>query len=519
MLVALTIVLAGCSVSPEKLYTEELDKIAADRISRVVTQQEPINGPIDLYEAMARALKYNLDYKVKLAEQALRSQELKNIRLDMLPKLVANAGYSSRDSDPGGSSRLIDAPFTESLRNSTSQEREHFTGDLTVSWNVLDFGLSYIRARQQSDEILIAMEQRRKVANRIIEDVRTAYWRAVSSQLLLAELGALETRVNDALENSAILEVNGNSSPMKALMYRRELMSIKLQIKALHRDFSVAKHQLAALMSIAPTQEFELVTTIENSRMPDIRNTGNNLIKVALRDRPELRELNYQMRINSRQTRAALLKLLPSLNFKAGYNFDTNKYLHDQNWASWGATVGWNLFNIARYPKEKEKAKSHQYLLDQRALAMSMAVMTQVHISLARYVLAQDELNANSEYLEIQNEILRLYSASRDTGRIGQQEWIREKMNTLVARAKHGLAYADLQNVYANIYASIGQDAFPLVVDGSESVEVLGAALREYWEDRQGMVNSDEDVQAQVKRDSGPIVLSGYLRTDFRGVQ
>jgi outer membrane protein TolC len=57
---------------------------------------EPIKGPLTLDEAMARALKYNLDRRARLMEEALALNQLDVSQLDMLPKLMAQAGYASR---------------------------------------------------------------------------------------------------------------------------------------------------------------------------------------------------------------------------------------------------------------------------------------------------------------------------------------------------------------------------------------------------------------------------------------
>ncbi|WP_185076739.1 TolC family protein, partial [Pseudomonas frederiksbergensis] len=87
---------------------------------------------------------------------------------------------------------------TQSLEPSTSQDRERRVGDLTMVWNVLDFGVSYISAKQQGDQRLIVQERRRKVINTIVQDVRSAYWRAVAAERLLTQIDSLMARVDTA---------------------------------------------------------------------------------------------------------------------------------------------------------------------------------------------------------------------------------------------------------------------------------------------------------------------------------
>ncbi|MDT0131743.1 TolC family protein, partial [Acinetobacter baumannii] len=65
---------------------------------------------------------------------------------DLLPRLTAQAGYSWRDNDSFGYGYTPAA--TISTTPSSAVERTHHTNNVTFAWNVLDFGLSYVRARQ-----------------------------------------------------------------------------------------------------------------------------------------------------------------------------------------------------------------------------------------------------------------------------------------------------------------------------------------------------------------------------------
>jgi hypothetical protein len=70
--------------------------------------------------------------------------------------------------------------------------------------------------------------------------------------------------------------------------------------------------------------------------------------------------------------------------------------------------------------------------------------------------------------------------------RTSEQILIREEMNALLADAKLDMAYADLQNAYANIYASLGVDPFPAGLSTASSVEQMAAQLRTMWTDGGG---------------------------------
>ena len=482
--IAGAVLLAGCAVSPDSLTIDEINEFTRANLQQVVADQEPLHGSVDLYEAMSRALKYNLDFRVAMMNEALSARKFDLKKYDMLPSLVANSGYAGRSNHSGGSSRLLLPPFTQSLAPSTSSQKNVVTADLTFSWNILDFGLSYVRAKQAANEVLIAEERRRKVVNRIIEDVRTAYWRALSAQRLVGALSRLRHRVERALRNSRHLAASGQAEPLTAMTYERELVGIKKQIRELQRDLKTARMQLAALMNVPPGTRFRLRDTRRSRASLRIRTSTKQMIASALRNRPELREAAIRKRIDLQEADAALLELLPGANIYATANLDTNDFLFHNNWLSWGAKASWNVMRLFAYPTKKASIEARSELSHQRALALTMAVMTQVYVARAKYANARYVLNAAREYYNVQRRILRQVKARAANDAAGEQTVIREEMNTLVAAARYDIAYADLQNAYANIYASMGLDPYAKGISTKESVGALARSLRRLWVER-----------------------------------
>jgi outer membrane protein TolC len=482
--VTIAALLAGCTVTPKPLAPSELATKAESNFQRVDAEQEPVSGAIDLYEAMARALKYNLDYKVEMMEEALRMRELNVSRYDMLPQMVASAGYGGRSNYSGASSLSL-LTRRQSLEPSTSSEKNIYTADLTLSWDVLDFGLSYVRAQQKSNEVLISQERRRKVANRIIEDVRTSYWRSVSAERLLTKLQQLEGAVSTTLSNSERLAERRLSAPLTALTYQRELVEIQAEIRKLQRELVIAKAQLAALMNLKPGTQFSLVLPDRSQRMPEVKYTGEDMMMTALKSRAELREVSYRQRINSKELDAALLSALPSFRGVLGVNVDSNDFLYNNDWFQWGARASWNVLNLFRYPAQKKAVKAQDNLLNQRELALTMAVITQVHVARARFGHLTEELDTAAHQMSVQDRIMAQIRAGHRAGVMSQQTLLREEMNTLVAEVKYDIAYADAQNAYANLFASMGIDDFGPDITGRENVSALRTSLATLWADRE----------------------------------
>jgi outer membrane protein TolC len=482
--------LAGCSVMPKPFAPSEIATKADRNFATVDANQEPVSGPVDLYEAMARALKYNLDYKVEMMEEALKTRELNLSRYDMLPQLVANAGYAGRNNFSGASSLSL-LTRRQSLEPSTSSEKNLYTADLTMSWDVLDFGLSYVRARQKADEALISQERRRKVANRIIEDVRTSYWRSVSAERLLNKLQSLETAVTTTLANSERLAERRMAAPLTALTYQRELVEIQAEVRKLQRELVISKAQLAALMNLKPGTEFSLSLPDRTKVLPEVKYTGEDMMMTALKNRSELREVSYRQRINAKELDAALLSALPSFRGLVGVNVDSNSFLYNNDWFQWGARASWNVLNLFRYPAQKTAVRAQDDVLKQRELALTMAVITQVHVARARFGHLTEELDTASHQMSVQDKIMYQIRSGHRAGVMSQQTLLREEMNTLVAEVKYDIAYAEAQNAYANLFASMGIDDFGPDITGREDVSTLKASLTNLWAGRETTLKSN----------------------------
>ncbi|MEP3630066.1 MAG: TolC family protein [Hyphomicrobiales bacterium] len=472
--------LAGCAIQPNALSEVEIVNLAEKNRANVTANQEPVKQSIDLYEAMARALKYNLDHRVEVLNAALAIDNLKVARFDLLPRAVVNSGYTGRNNFSGGISQSL-LTGQQSLEPSTSSDRQVGNADIALSWNVLDFGLSYIRAKQGANEALIAEERRRRVIQEVVRDVRAAYWRAVSAERLGGRLAGLQGRVSRALNNSRKLENSGATSPVTALTYQRELLDIKRQIEDLHQELKVAKAELARLMNLRPNDHFHLVVPKRTSRHIKLNVSYNDMVSVALENRPELRELAYRGRINKLEAKAGLVELLPGIEVFTGANFDSNDLLFNNNFLQAGARTSWNLLQVFSLPAKSRANKTQGKIIETQALAMTMAIMAQINIGRVRFHSLHRKYHTAGEYLNVQRKILRQVQVAASRDAASEQSLIREEMNTLVASVRYDIVNADMQNIYGEVFAAMGVDTQGANLTGNESVSQLKQLLRDDW--------------------------------------
>ena len=214
--------LSGCAVHPTPFTDAERVQNAHAERTAMFADQPPLAGPVTLEEAMARAIRYNLDHRLKMMEEALAQKQLDVANFDMLPRLTAAAGYTHRD-HPLASESISLQTHQVSLEPSYSTDQNDRTADLTFSWNVLDFGVSYFEAKEQADRVLVVEQRRRKVVQLMMQQVREAYWEAVGAQRLENRIAPLLAQARQALEDSRRSQSEGLRSPLRPELHSPEI--------------------------------------------------------------------------------------------------------------------------------------------------------------------------------------------------------------------------------------------------------------------------------------------------------
>ena len=426
--------LAGCATQPEPLTPAETALRVGNDLARLAEAAPPLDEPLTLHGAMARALLHNPDTRVRAMEQslALRQTEIARMGL-LLPSLTGRYGVDSRSNAQASSSRSV-RTGRESLSASTSNDRTRRSGNLTAVWHVLDFGVSYYGAKQQSDRALVAHERRRSVVHTTIAEVRRAWWRAVAGARALARLEPLLARVRAALDDSARLADRQMLSPVDALRYQRALLETVDQLERQRRESRLAKIELAQLAGLVPGTEFELDVPASSPEPRTLEVTADELATLALSHRPELREGQLDERIAVHEVKKAMLRMLPGLELRAGAHVDSNSYLVNNDWLSVSAAVTANLTEVFTGPASVAAARAGRDLAAARREALSIAVLAQLYVALARFEEARARHMTAGRIADIEQRILEALRARNRIGAVGRLETTRGEIDVLRAQ-------------------------------------------------------------------------------------
>ena len=456
------IALSACNVAVENLSKDEMAQVIKEDRKQIINQVEPIGEVVTIDEAIARALKYNLDQRVANLEQSLRSGELVAGKYDMLPDIIAKAGYDWRNNfSHRWTGDYIDAntipdPNILPTPPNVSVDPRHGTGSLALSWSLLDFGASYYTAKQNANKILVANEKRRKAMHSLVQEVRSAYWRALASEALSKRVKITIASAERALTDSRKLTNEGLTSPDQPLRYQRNLLENLRLLEAVEQELAIARHELTQLIGATQGVKYRLKEPPTN--LSPVNAAMVDLEQFALSNNANLRKEVLNTRIAADDTRKAIIKLLPGVTLDYGVYSDNDRYLVNEQWTAAGINVSYNLFNLLSAKSSREAARSNENLAVARRMALQMAVITQVHVASHQYTDALKQFQRADQIYLVDRKLEKIVRGKTSSDMSGEQALIAANVTTILSEMRRYQAMAKFQRATGQLQSTLGME-------------------------------------------------------------
>ena len=445
--------------------------MAGDR-EALFANQDPLEHPVGLFEAMARALKYNLVHRIaQLESKAARqrfdlTQSTGGAGANPLFDLTGSAGYAHRSNQKGSSGGSMDAAsdrVTEvAAVFSTAEDRNTRNTAFNFTWNIMQFGMAAIQTQDDLDRALIAEENRRLAVHGILRDVRNSFWRAAGAQKFS---GAIEPVIQDArasLRDARLVEQEGLKPQLEMLRYQRSLLEIIQRLEGLRDQLANAHKRLAALINLPTGLAFKLDIPNDTAlAIPKIRMQLEEMEQLALNNRPELKVKMYDARISARGVKAAVLDLLPDLPLSFSRQTDSNTYALHPSWEDVGIQAVWKLVKLIQAPDTIRMAKTRKEKDRIARLAMHLAILTEVHRTFNGYLNNQRKLKEAEEIDDIDKRIFWNVAIGAGHDSKNRLEYIYASSTYVTSRLQLLINYADAQNAVGALASTLGVDLLP----------------------------------------------------------
>lgn len=409
--------------------------------------------PLTLDDIIEISLCRNLDLRVKEFEAAVQCELASSEALKMLPKLEFSLNKTSRNKDTGA--------FSQSLTNrppappSISRDQHLRTGDATFTWNILDFGLSFFRSRQEGNRAAIKkMEYCRQTQN-IILDATREFWRAVVSKHAIEhsqEIMSMATAQRAALRKSAKLRLIAQNVDFAK---EDQLLRIERTLHAYEKTYHQAKVALSVLMGIPPGTRFEIEDPMCEPFSLEVDEVSK-LECLALRNRPELYSADFEGKIDADEVRASILRLFPAVSLFAGDNYDSNSFTIHNWWQEVGIRAIWDLLTIPSQLKYKRAAGIKEQQSNWTRVALSLGAISQVH--LAHSVLHDDltEYELAKEHHFVKHRMWEIAKSQEHVGLMAGADVLEYQADALDMQLDALEAYGNVQIGLEQLNNAIG---------------------------------------------------------------
>jgi len=450
-------VMFSCIKSTTHLNKNRYEKSQVDKAFLYNNITLP-NRPLNIDDIVAIGLKRNLALLVKRQECAIQKEIATSEKLTMLPDLIMNGEWSERDNSPGSSSESLE-PGVPPAPPSVSSKRQTGTADITFTWNLLDFGLSFFRSRQAANNTIIQQLEYKRLQQNLVLDLVKQYWNAIAasqgirgSKELIEKAELQKEKLNSKIQRRIISKVRG-------LKMSDQLVQMQIDLQIYQKQYDFAISDLKQLMGLPPSISFELEDNSSLKKSVDIWQLAV-LEDMSLRNRPELFSYDIQEKIDLDEVRAVILEMIPGISLFGSFNYNDNPFLLKNNWLLAGTRASYSLLDFPHNYSREKTAREKQILTKKNRLVLAMGALSQVNLAYWIFHDDQSYYNLTQEKAHIKEELWKVALRQKNNGRLDEADLIYIETNALNARIENIQAYGDMQISLEKINNAIGIPQF-----------------------------------------------------------
>lgn len=457
------LILLGCYIIPRPFKVCETYQKAQCELERMFANQPPVCGTLDFSQAVARGLQFNVENRVKQANIAIKAGQMEIAEYAMLPVLGASGSIYGRNnqnatfgSNPDGSPNKNQIAFgaDKTLRNAR----------LGIKWNLIDLGMGYVKTKEEGEKVLIAEEESRQQLQKLVQEIRAAYWTAYHAQELKGELQKFhhELQATKKIIDRAFAD---KLIPKEELFrYQGVLLDGHRKLVQVEDKLRKAGIVLRYLINLPTDQPLLLEKPpMAMKKIQDLRNLDFvKLDAITLVNRPELRGQGYQKRIAQLGVKTAIFQALPVFTLNQGYNWDSNSFVLNHFWNDRSIEVSWNIFNLVALPVSLRNVRIQIDYETLKLMALTLGALNETRIAYAHYQNLANEAKVARGQTQNATKYYKYLNNRNKAALASQQQVLLAKLYMIYARIDEMLIMADLTSALGDLYIASGFDVVPV---------------------------------------------------------
>ncbi len=416
-----------------------------------------IDGPLTLEDAIEYAIKFNLEAAITKLERDIQEEAAVGAKLKMLPSLTLGGELGYRDKyNASFSEPLIGEEGFQAFNYSRDKATRKF--DLELSWNLLDFGISYYQQRQAFNRFRISEQIRRRVIQNLKLDVTKTFWQMQVSRAAMQ----IADRLIDRLQKREKILLNQIEtrlvSEIDVLETTTALSEMKMKMSGFEQEFQKHKHKLATLMGLTKQLDFELAPVDFSFAIEKMDINLKALETEALHQRPELYEQDLKELITVDEARITVTKMAPNASIFYRFNYDADSHLFYNDWHDVGLKLSFDLLSIPYKKSRQREVIKTQELIKKSRLSIAAAILTQLNIAVVDY---EYTIQRYGQTKDIESKREQLMEGRRRHAKLGNgkiEDVLKSEGRHLFSQVRSLSTYADLMIAKQRILNTIGRE-------------------------------------------------------------
>lgn len=464
----------ACNIAPRPFTVDESYQKAQCELQRMFAHQPPICGTLDFSQAMAHGLQFNLENRVKQANVAIKAGQMEIAEYAMLPVLGASGSIYNRSnqnatfgSNPNGTADKSQIAFgaDKTLRNAR----------LGLKWNLIDLGMGYVKTKEEGERILIAEEESRQQLQKLVQEIRAAYWAAYNAQEMKGELLEFHRELQTAKEQ--LNRAFADKLIPKEDLFRHQAILLDGNRKLVQLEDKLRKSTIVLRYLINLPNDEPLVLEkppVSMYKIQDLRNLDFvKLDAITLVNRPELRSQGYQKRIAELGVKTAIFQALPVVTLNQGSNWDSNSFVLNHFWNDRSIEASWNIFNLLALPVSLRNVRTQVDYETLKLMALTLGALNETRIAYAHYQNTANEAKVAREQRQNAAKFYKYLNNRNKADLASPQQVILARLFMIYSSIDEMLLIADLTSALGDLYTASGFDVVPVHVLASTPEELL----------------------------------------------
>lgn len=462
-LMIMLFLVSACSRSEIVRLEYERDTLAEHDLMRLNDNVYLLpETPLTLDQIVDIAVCNNLDLYVKELNYEIQLEVANRELFKMLPRLDFFGEFSHRSNSTA--SRSLVPPLKRLTRPSIGSSQTVKRWDVTLVWNLLDFGLAYYQSQEEQYRAVITYFEYERLKQNLILEVYKSYWRGVASKKGADDAREVLALVKSILGRYERQMANRMLSQVLGLRIEDQMLQIELRLYDLDLLYDQSKAELAGLMGIPAGACFELAP-IDIMPLPPLEDVCV-LERIALQQRPELYGTDLDFKIAKDEIQLAYLRFLPGAEVFTSYNENKDPFLVHQFWTTAGVRAVWNLLAFPQHVADANAAQISKYRAYQARLAQTISVLAQVHISYVQYKEIDRLYGVQEHIYQVRDRLSKATDAEFAVGEFSLTEVVLALGNAIEGEVNALQAYADLRIGLERINNAIGMpQLYPKIIE------------------------------------------------------